>query len=126
MLADAERTPLMDFTLPPELEAHEPPEARGLKRDQVRLLVSHLEDDRLEHLRFTDLPSVLRAGDLLVANDSATLPAAVTARRADGQALALHFSTELGATLWVVEPRQTRVRQDEVLELPGNARADLL
>ena len=30
----------LDFSLPPELEAHEPPEARGLRRDQVRLLVS--------------------------------------------------------------------------------------
>ena len=29
----------LDFTLPPELEATEPPEARGLARDGVRLLV---------------------------------------------------------------------------------------
>src|SRR5687767_9212798 len=29
------------FLLPQELEAHEPPEARGLARDEVRLLVSY-------------------------------------------------------------------------------------
>ena len=73
----------LDFQLPDELEAHEPPEARGVARDHVRLLVSHLEDDRVEHLRFTDLPDVLRPGDLVVANDSATLPAALDARLHD-------------------------------------------
>ena len=73
-----ERGPL-EFELPAELEAHEPPEARGLARDQVRLLVSHIGDDRIEHLRFTDLPDVLCPGDLLVANDSATVPAALSA-----------------------------------------------
>ena len=31
---------LAGFTLPAELEAHDPPEARGLARDGVRLLVS--------------------------------------------------------------------------------------
>ena len=28
------------FELPPDLEAHEPPEARGLARDSVRLMVA--------------------------------------------------------------------------------------
>ena len=36
----------LDFALPPELEAGEPPEARGLARDEVRLMVSHRSDDR--------------------------------------------------------------------------------
>src|SRR6202521_5720054 len=92
----------LDFQLPAELEAHEPPEARGLARDQVRLLVSHLGDDRVEHRRFTDLPDVLRPGDLVVANDSATLPAALMARREDGTEIAVHISTRLPADLWVV------------------------
>ena len=36
-----------DFVLPPELEASAPPEARGLARDDVRLLVSSRADDRI-------------------------------------------------------------------------------
>ena len=45
-----------DFELPAELEAAEPPEARGLRRDEVRLLVSDLERDSIDHARFSDLP----------------------------------------------------------------------
>ena len=115
---------LPEFALPPELEAHEPPEARGLRRDEVRLLVTDRDSGRIVHRRFSELPEVLRPGDLLVVNDSATLPAALTARRADGTAVALHLSTGLTASLWIVEPRQTHVEAGETLELPlgGGAR----
>lgn len=119
-------TPLVDFTLPPELEASAPPEARGLRRDQVRLLVSYREDDRVVHAGFGDLPSFLRAGDLLVANDSATLPAALVARRADGSEIRLHLSTRLPGWLWVVEPRRTAATAGEALTLPGGGTATLL
>jgi S-adenosylmethionine:tRNA ribosyltransferase-isomerase len=114
------------FNLPPELEAHEPPEARGLRRDGVRLLVSHYLDDHIAHARFADLPDFLAPGDLVVANDSATLPAALTARRAEGGTLALHLSTRLPGGLWVVEPRKTTVAPTEVLVLPGGGAATLL
>jgi S-adenosylmethionine:tRNA ribosyltransferase-isomerase len=116
----------LDFQLPAELEAHEPPEARGLARDQVRLLVSHLTDDRVEHRRFTDLPDVLRPGDLVVANDSATVPAALSAQREDGESIRLHISTRLPADLWVVEPRQIEAHAGETLRLSGGATARLL
>jgi len=121
----AEET-LLDFDLPPELEAHEPPEARGLARDQVRLLVSHRTDNTIEHRGFRDLPDVLRPGDLVVANDSATLPAALTAHRQDGTQLNLHVSTRLPADLWVVEPRRIAAREGESLCLAGGATVRLL
>jgi S-adenosylmethionine:tRNA ribosyltransferase-isomerase len=116
----------LSFTLTPDLEAHEPPEARGLRRDQVRLLVSHYRDDRLHHARFDDLPRFLEPGDLLVANDSATLPAALTARREDGSTIALHLSTRLPGGLWVVEPRKVSVTPLETLRLPAGGSATLL
>lgn len=65
----------LDFALPPELEAREPPEARGLARDSVRLLVSSCDGKHVEHARFAELGCYLRAGDLLVINTSGTLPA---------------------------------------------------
>jgi S-adenosylmethionine:tRNA ribosyltransferase-isomerase len=116
----------LDFELPADLEAHEPPEARGLARDQVRLMISHLHDDSIEHYRFTELPDVLRPGDLLVANDSATVAAALPARRPDGSTLVLHVSTRLPGDLWVVEPRYVSVSVGEVLTVAGGATARLL
>ena len=62
--------------LDPAHEAHEPPEARGLRRDGVRLLVSPGERAPV-HARFTDLADLLEPGDLLVVNTSATVPAAI-------------------------------------------------
>src|SRR5438876_4183311 len=93
------------FALPPALEAGEPPEARGLARDEVRLLVSYRADNRIAHARFRDLPSFLDPGDLLVINTSGTMNAALPALRAGGQQVELHLSTHLPGDLWVVEVR---------------------
>jgi S-adenosylmethionine:tRNA ribosyltransferase-isomerase len=117
---------LIDFTLPAELEARVPPEARGLRRDQVRLLVSAHGGDFIVHARFTDLPDLLRPSDLLVANDSATLPAALSAWRSDGTALVLHLSTQLADNCWVVEPRKIAVFPGERLTLPADGSVTLL
>lgn len=116
----------ISFELPPALEAREPPEARGLARDEVRLMVSHRRDDRIIHARFFDLSSLLEPGDLVVVNDSATLPAALTAVCEDNSRIALHLSTRLASDMWVVEPRESAVRAGEQLELPGGGRALLL
>ncbi|HZC18209.1 MAG TPA: S-adenosylmethionine:tRNA ribosyltransferase-isomerase, partial [Rubrobacteraceae bacterium] len=89
----------LDFDLPPELEAREPPEARGLDRDEVRLMVSYRSDNRVVHSRFRDLEDFLTAGDVLVINTSGTMNAALEAEREDGTALELHLSTRLPADL---------------------------
>jgi S-adenosylmethionine:tRNA ribosyltransferase-isomerase len=121
------RSPL-DFELPPELEAGEPPEARGLRRDEVRLMVSYLDDDSVIHSRFGDLPEFLRAGDALVINTSGTMNAALPAERSDGTHLRVHLSTHLPADLWVVELRSSSGdgpvldgKSGEVLSLPAGA-----
>jgi S-adenosylmethionine:tRNA ribosyltransferase-isomerase len=113
------------FELPAALEAHAPP----AERDGVRLMVA--AGERIEHATFRDLPRFLRAGDVLVVNTSATLPAAVDARRADGAGLELRFSTvppDLpDGRWWIVEPREApRLRAGERLALPGDAVAELL
>ena len=76
----------LDFELSPDLEAHEPPEATGRRRDDVRLLVSPGTAAPV-HARFPDLPGYLRPGDLLVVNRSATVAAALDAWRPDGTRL---------------------------------------
>lgn len=94
---------VVEFALPAELEAHEPPEARGLPRDGVRLLVGSRRHGNVSHHRFTDLPDLLRPGDVLVVNTSGTLPAAVPV---DGGALWLHLSTRTPDGDWWVELRR--------------------
>ncbi|MBK9055960.1 MAG: S-adenosylmethionine:tRNA ribosyltransferase-isomerase [Chloroflexi bacterium] len=125
----------LNFTLPPELEAPAPAEARGLTRDGVRLMVSHYRDDTIHHTRFYDLARFLQAGDLLVINTSGTLNAALPATRADGTAMKLHLSTRLPGNLWTVEVRQitgetTRpffdAAANETYTLPDGATATLL
>ncbi len=114
------------FMLPHDLEAGGPPEARGLARDEVRLMVSDRRTDRIEHASFRDLASFLRPGDLVVANDSATIPAALKATRADGSSIDLHLSTQLDDETWIVEPRKTEAHRGERLSLPGGASLRLL
>lgn len=85
----------LDFELPAELEARVPPEARGLARDEVRLLVSDRTSDFVTHASFRDLPRFLDPGDVVVVNDSATLPAALTATQRGGVTFLLHVSGQL-------------------------------
>jgi S-adenosylmethionine:tRNA ribosyltransferase-isomerase len=65
------------FYLPPELSAKEPPERRGIGRDQVRLMVIDRELQQRTHTRFDRIGDFLQAGDLLIFNSSRTLPAAL-------------------------------------------------
>lgn len=95
------------YELPGSREASEPPEARGLTRDAVRMLVSYRETGTVLPSSFIFLPRFLDPGDLLVVNTSGTLPAAVDATADDGTRLVLHLSTRLdGDDRWVVEPRR--------------------
>jgi len=66
-----------DFELPAELIAQQPPSERG----QSRMLVLDRADGGLRDANFGDFPSMLRAGDLLVLNDSRVIPARLYARR---------------------------------------------
>jgi S-adenosylmethionine:tRNA ribosyltransferase-isomerase len=122
---------LEEFTLPAELEAHDPPEARGVARDGVRLLVSRTAAGEISHHRFRQLPSLLLPGDLLVVNTSQTLPAQVRVTTE----LAVHFSSPRPDGSWLVELRQLENKislpngagsPGQSLTLPGGAVLTLL
>ncbi len=66
-----------DFDLPPELIAQQPPAERG----QSRMLVVDRRTGGLEDSQFSQFPSLLRPGDLLVLNDSRVIPARLHAKR---------------------------------------------
>jgi S-adenosylmethionine:tRNA ribosyltransferase-isomerase len=119
--------PHTHFERPPASDAVEPPEARGVARDGVKLMVA--TPDGFVHTRFADLGEHLAPGDLLVVNNSATLPAAVTGVRAERDPVAVHFSAALDDHLWVVELRPATdatahlpdIEPDERVGLPDGA-----
>jgi S-adenosylmethionine:tRNA ribosyltransferase-isomerase len=88
----------------------------------------------VSHHDFTELPDVLAAGDVLVVNTSAVIPAALDAWGPDGTPLRLHLSTEQPGGFWVVEPRRPAgpgterltVAPPADLVLAGGGRAELL
>ncbi len=91
------------FTLPAELSATEPPEARALERDEVRLLVA--EPTGLHHVLFRDMSRFLHPGDLLVVNTSATVGAALDGVRGDGREVLVHVASRGERGAWLVELR---------------------
>ena len=76
-------TALFDYELPASFIAQQPAEPR----DSSRLLVLHRADGRLEHRTFRDVGEYLRAGDLLVANDSRVIPARLHGHKPTGGAV---------------------------------------
>ena len=88
------RVDLFDFELPPERIALRP----ASPRDSARMLV--VRPGRLEDRVVTDLPGLLRAGDMLVFNDTRVIPAQLEGRRGEAR---------IGATLHKREgPREWR------------------
>ena len=115
--------PATRFVLPVHGEASAPPERRGIARDAVRLLVAARHG--IAHHRFRDLPELLVPGDLVVVNTSATVAAALDARRPDRRPAPVHVSAALDDGRWVVELRRRDgrgpdldARAGETLHLP--------
>ena len=69
-----------DYQLPAELIAQHPP----ANRSGGRLLKLGADSDRAAHLQITDFPKQLRAGDLMVMNNTRVYPARLNARKTTG------------------------------------------
>lgn len=99
-------TPMLEqlrFDIPDSRIANRPPEARGLRRDGVRLLVA--DGSAVRHARFRDVGGYLRSGDLLVVNTSPTMNAAVDGVM-EARKVVVHFSTRQAEGHWTIELRQ--------------------
>ncbi len=117
------RTAAFDYALPPALIAQAP----VTPRDSSRLLVIHRESAarRFEHRRFTDIGDYLRAGDLLVANDTRVIPGRLWAQRPGGAGVELLLLRPVRAGWWEALARPARrLRAGTTLTLiepPGRA-----
>lgn len=119
------RTEELDYPLPPERIATRPAEPR----DSARLMVVRRAGHSIEHRAVRELPEILSPGDAVVLNNSAVLPARLTARRAtggqvEGLALGPHVvaGSEEHPGAWRVLLRgSARLRAGERLTLVGPA-----
>jgi S-adenosylmethionine:tRNA ribosyltransferase-isomerase len=92
------RTSDLDFDLPPDLIAQEP----AADRASSRLLHYTRSDKRVAHRVFSDLPALLRRGDLLVFNDARVLPARFMLRKETGGLVEGLFLHEPAPRRWRV------------------------
>ncbi|OGT84533.1 MAG: tRNA preQ1(34) S-adenosylmethionine ribosyltransferase-isomerase QueA [Gammaproteobacteria bacterium RIFCSPLOWO2_02_FULL_61_13] len=69
-----------DYELPPDLIAQHPAEPR----DSARMLLLSRQTGHIEHRGIRDFPDCLRAGDLLVLNDTRVIPARLFGRKQTG------------------------------------------
>ncbi len=111
----------LDYELPPELIAQTPP----ARREDARMLVVDRASHSLRDCTILDLPGYLRAGDLLVVNDTKVVPAKFLARRRTGGAVEGLFVEEESAGLWrVLLEGSRRLRVGERL-IAGNEGPEL-
>lgn len=114
-----------DYTLPPDLVAQRPMSPR----DAARLLVAHRDTQALEHRIFRDIGRYLRAGDVLVVNDTRVLRARLRGCRAPGggaaEILLLRPAAD-GAWEALVRPGR-RMRRGTVVEVGrGGTRLEIV
>ena len=90
------KTRVFDYRLPPELIAQRP----LAQRDASRLLIYQRQTGQITHGRFTDLRHYLRAGDVLVVNDSRVIPARLFGHKSSGGKVEILLLKQLDNTHW--------------------------
>jgi len=116
-----------DFELPEDLIALRP----ASPRDSARLLVIRGPEGRLEDRTVRDLPSLLRRGDILVANDTRVLKAALVGRRASRAGgpdveIEVNLNSRLSPSIWSAFARPgKRLREGDTVAFSGGLEAQV-
>ena len=92
------KTSDFDYYLPEELIAQTPIEPR----DHSRLLVYNRSEDKVYHKKFYEIKEFLRAGDLLVRNNTRVLPARMYAYTTNGGKVEILLLKRFNLTEWEV------------------------
>jgi len=100
------KTSDFDYELPPQMIAQTPIEPR----DSSRLLVLERATGAIGHRRFREIESLLRPGDLLVANDSRVIPARLLGRKQTGGQVEVFLLRQMDNRTWETLVRGKRVR----------------
>jgi S-adenosylmethionine:tRNA ribosyltransferase-isomerase len=121
MLAIMRRTDF-HFDLPKELIAQRPTEQRSASR-----LLALEADGSYQDLSFSDLPSLLNPGDLLVFNDTRVVPARVHGKKDSGGRIELLLERALDENRALVQAKASKgLSLNASIELPGGVRAGVV
>ena len=109
-----------DYTLPSALIAQTPIEPR----DHSRLMSLNRADGGIAHLRFYDLPQLLRPDDVMVFNDSRVMPARLRGRRETGGSIEILLLSRISPGVWRAIGRPGRLlRPGATFEVSGRGGA---
>jgi S-adenosylmethionine:tRNA ribosyltransferase-isomerase len=123
LLCAAMRLTDFDYSLPQELIAQYPAEERGASR----LLVVDSASNSLADKRFSDLPSLLRPGDLLVFNDTRVIRARLFGNKDTGGQVEILIERILSATSALAQVRASKSpKLDTMLKLAGGNTARVI
>lgn len=118
--ADLTSLSAYDYALPEAAIAQAP----ARPRDAARLL--HVRREGLADHRVSDLPGLLRAGDILVVNDTRVIPAQIEARRGEAR-IGLTLDRPLADGTWAALARNARrLRAGDTLTLPHGLAAEVV
>ncbi len=89
------------FIVPERLNAKIPKEMTGASRDDVKLMVLDSKTGKVAHSHFKDLSSFLRKGDVLILNNSRTIPASLKDTQGE-RTLDIRLSRQVDENKWDV------------------------
>jgi len=111
-----------DFSLPPELIAQSP----LANREASRLLVVDREADTFTDRSFVDLVELLRAGDVLVLNNTRVFPARLVGRTETGAKVEIFLIEELESGFWKTLARPgRRLSEGKIVNFAHGLRATI-
>ncbi|MFE1246144.1 S-adenosylmethionine:tRNA ribosyltransferase-isomerase [Fictibacillus sp. NPDC058756] len=117
----------MKFELPQELNAKEPPERRGIRRDYVKMMVLDKTTGHTEHTKFFQLDRYLKKGDLLVLNASRTVPAVLKSiREIDGTEVEVRLAHRKNESIWEALPVSGNLKKGEIIRFSPSLTATVV
>ena len=117
----------MKFELPEELNAKEPPERRGIRRDYVKMMVLDRTTGQTNHTQFYHLDSYLKKGDLLVLNASRTVPAVLKSQKEiDGTEVEIRLAHRKNESIWEALPVSGTVKKGDVIRFSPTLTATII
>lgn len=117
----------MKFEVPDELNAKEPPERRGLRRDYVKMMVLDKNTGNTNHTQFYQLDRYLKKGDLLVLNASRTVPAVLKSwKEVDGTEVEIRLAHRKTESIWEALPVSGNVKKGDIIRFSPTLTADII